>query len=230
MVGVRGNAKYRNLVALISLFLPWPLKRHAYRWFLGYDVSDLAHVGFSFISAERVRLEGGSRIGHLNIVRGLTVLSLGSNSRIGNANWLTAYPRSGDAHFELEPNRLPGLQVEKEATITSLHILDCTNMITIGQASVVGGWRSQILTHAIDFAENLQRSAPVVVGAYSFIGTGSTLLPGSRFPAHSVLGAHSCVSDCLLDEYWLYGGVPARPIKRLPPTDRYFGRESGHVK
>ena len=223
------NALYRNVVALASLFLPWPVKRLVYRHLLRYEVSAVARIGFSFISAERVRLEDGARVGHLNIVKGLSILSLGSNARIGNGNWLTAYPSSGSAHFASEQTRLPGLRIGNEGAITSLHILDCTNLITIGQGATLGGWRSQVLTHGIDFAQNRQRSAPVDVGQYSFIGSAGMLLPGSSFPAHSVLGAHSCVTGPLSGEFWLYGGVPARPIKKLATTDRYFSRETGHV-
>ena len=78
------NVQRRDFVALVSMFLPWPLKKLAYRCFLGYEVSDSAYVGFSFISAEAVRLESGARVGHLNVVRGLTELSIGSNASIGN--------------------------------------------------------------------------------------------------------------------------------------------------
>ena len=183
----------------------------------------LVRVGLGLQSAR------GAKIGHLNVIRGLEELSLGLNSSIGNANWLTGYPSGGGCHFTTEEDRLPGLQLGDEAAITSLHLLDCTNMITVGQFATVGGWRSQILTHSIDFAAGEQRSAPVSIGAYSFIGSGSVLLAGSIFPGHSVLGAHSCVTQSLLDEYWLYAGAPAQPVKQLARSSGYFVRTSGYV-
>ena len=217
------------MVAAMSMLLPWPLRRLVYQTVLGYSLSQTARIGFSLVSCEEVFLGDGATIGHFNVVKGLSVLRLGSRARIGNGNWLTGYPSTGGSHFAAETARLSGLRLSDEAAITSRHIVDCTNLVSIGRASIVGGWRSQVLTHSIDFVASQQRSAPVTIGSFSFIGTGSTLLPGSAFPSNSVLGANSCVTGRLSAEYWLYGGVPAKPVRRLAETDRYFRRSTGYV-
>jgi hypothetical protein len=55
------------------------------------------------------------------------------------------------------------------------------------------------------------------------------LLGGSALPACSVLGAKSLLNRAYTEQYQLYGGVPAKPIKALPKTMAYFQRKTGYV-
>ena len=55
------------------------------------------------------------------------------------------------------------------------------------------------------------------------------LLGGSALPPCSVLGAKSLLNRAYSGRYFLYGGVPAKPIKALPETMAYFQRKSGYV-
>src|SRR3712207_7972137 len=43
-------------------------------------------------------------------------------------------------------------------------------------------FRSQFLTHSIDLLENVQRSRPIKIGKFCFVGTNSVILGGSVLP------------------------------------------------
>jgi carbonic anhydrase/acetyltransferase-like protein (isoleucine patch superfamily) len=69
----------------------------------------------------------------------------------------------------------------------------------------------------------------VRVGDYCFVGTNCVLLGGSALPDFCVLGAKSLLNKSLTESYYLYGGVPARPIEKLSPDCEYFRRATGFV-
>jgi len=56
-------------------------------------------------------------------------------------------------------------------------------------------------------------SAPVIVGRHCVVGAGSVLLPGTIMHEGATLGALSLAKG-ELDSFTLFGGVPARAIKR----------------
>src|SRR5207245_5527131 len=85
----------------------------------------------------------------------------------------------------------PQLIVGDHAAITHRHLIDCTDSITIGRFTTVAGHRSQFLTHGIDFEDCVQKAKPIEIGQYCHIGTSCILLPGSRLPDYSMLGAAS---------------------------------------
>ena len=168
-------------------------------------------------------------VGHLTVVKGASLVRLGESASIGNLNWITAFA-SGDArHFSHQTNRKPELIVEEQAAITNRHLIDCTNIVTIGAFSTFAGFRSQILTHSIDIAEGRQSSQPVTIGRYCFVGTGCVVLGGSVLPDYSVLGAMSLLNKEYSETYWLYAGVPAKPVKMIEKGSKYFTRMTGFV-
>lgn len=56
-------------------------------------------------------------------------------------------------------------------------------------------------------------SKPVVLHKHVIVGTGSTILPGSILGEGVAVGAMTLVvGNC--EPYWIYGGIPAKKIKR----------------
>jgi hypothetical protein len=55
------------------------------------------------------------------------------------------------------------------------------------------------------------------------------VLPGAYLPDYSVTSAMSLLNKRLTEPYRLYGGVPAEPLKALPPDSAYFERSCGFV-
>lgn len=219
----------KRWLAWLVPFFPWKLRR----WLLvrcwRYEIAPDARIGLSWIFPEHLKLGPGAYIGHLTLAKGLALLELNEHARIGNLNWITGFPEGGRGFFAHQPDRRPRLVLGRHAAVTNRHLIDCTHEVRIGEFSTVAGFRTQILTHSIDLAECRQHSEPVAIGAYCFVGTGCTLLGGARLPDYSVLGAASLLNKAHGARYRLYGGVPARELKELNPSMRYFQRKTGFV-
>lgn len=62
------------------------------------------------------------------------------------------------------------------------------------------------------------RRADVRIGSNVFIGARVTVLPGAVIEDHVAVAAHAVVSGRLASG-WLYGGVPARALRRLDSAE-----------
>jgi acetyltransferase-like isoleucine patch superfamily enzyme len=220
------------LKALLSIFLfvlPWQIRRLILTRFFGYQIHPTARIGLSLVLPQRLEMGAGSWIGNLTLCKGLSMLQMGEMSSIGNLNQITGFPARDTSYFSADRDRRPELILGSHSAVTERHLIDCTNSVRIGQFSTVAGSRSQILTHNLDLYECRQKSKPVVIGDYCFVGTGSILLSGSALPDYSVLGAGSLLNKEYRESYLLYAGSPAKPIKQLPKDTGYFQRKTGAV-
>jgi maltose O-acetyltransferase len=102
---------------------------------------------------------------------------------------------------------------------------DGSERTTIGRGCSIGTGVSFITsTHEIAVT-GIRRagkriSAPIVVGDGTWIGANVTILPGVRIGRACVIGAGAVViSDCAPNT--IYAGVPARPMRSLPPLDEH---------
>lgn len=219
----------KRLLLLISFLLPWKLRRSFLEKQFDYTIHPSCEIGFAWIAPARLVMEEGSRIDHLTVCKNIDLLHLKAHSSIGRGNWITGFPLGPSPHFAEEKGRRPELIVGEHAAITHRHLIDCTNSVTIGKFTTVAGFQSQILTHSIDIEKNRQASAPVHIGSFCFVGTNCVLLGGSALPDFCVLGAKSLLNKPLTETYQLYGGVPATPIQKLSPDNKYFQRTEGFV-
>lgn len=62
-----------------------------------------------------------------------------------------------------------------------------------------------------------EQRGSIQVGKYSWFGTQCTVLPGSFFGEGAVLGAHSLAGGGTYEEWTVYGGVPAKVLKKFDP-------------
>ena len=219
----------KTLLGFFSLLLPWSLRRAFLENQFGYSIHPSSHIGFAWVFPKKLVMEEGARIGHLTLCKNIDLLHLGAHAIIGQLNWITGFPSGPSRHFAHQPERRPELIVERHAGISSRHLIDCTASIRIGAFATIGGFRSQLLTHSIDFNAGRQTAEPIEIGEYSFTGTNSVVLGGAVLPHHSVLGAQSLLNKKWTDPYRLYAGVPARPVKELSPELEYFRRTEGFV-
>lgn len=218
-----------TLLRLFSLLLPWGLRRSFLQKQFGYSIHPTSRIGLAWIFPRRLVMEEGSRIGHLNLCKSIDLFHLGAHAVVGQLNWITGFPTGSSRHFAHQTDRSPELILERHAGISSRHLIDCTARVRIGAFATVGGFRSQILTHSIDLSAGRQTAEPIDIGEYCFTGTNSVMLGGSALPHHSVLGAQSLLNKKWEEPYLLYGGVPAKPLKELPPEMEYFRRTEGFV-
>ncbi|HCE00006.1 MAG TPA: hypothetical protein DER07_03070 [Armatimonadetes bacterium] len=227
---MKGNRHFRRFVWFATLLLPWPIRRWLLCSLLGAEIDRTARVGLSILLAKRLVLGPHARVGHLTFcTAGVEEIHLGESARLGNMNWITGFPLGGGGHFAHIQERYPALRIGDHAAVTHRHYIDCTATVEIGPFTTFAGIRSTILTHSIDLARNRQHAEPIRIGERCFIGTHCVFLGGSVVPNRSVVGAMSLVNKAYEEEGCLYGGVPARPVKRLPEDWEYFRREKGFV-
>ncbi len=219
----------KNAAMFLSILLPWELRRRFLEAQFGYSIHPTSRIGLAWICPRRLVLEEHARIGHFNLCKNLDLLHLGAHAVIGQLNWITGFPSGTSRHFAHQPERRPELIVERHAGISSRHFIDCTARVRIGAYATLAGYRSQIVTHSIDLAANRQSCEPVEIGEYCFVGTEAVILGGASLPHHSVLGAKSLLNKQWDEPFHLYGGVPAKPLKKLPETMQYFQRQEGFV-
>lgn len=220
----------KKIIAFFLILLPMRLKLFFYRKLFGYDLDRTARIGFSFIMPKSLSMQKNSKIGHMNVIKGLTKISMGESSSIGNLNWVSGFSEDiKSEHFSDQVSRSPELIIGDHSAITNRHLIDCTDKVSIGRFSTFAGFRSQILTHSISISDARQRSGAVSIGDYAFIGTASVILPNSALPNFSVLGAGSVLNKKFTEEYQLYAGTPARPVKKLDSRAIYFNRKTGFV-
>lgn len=214
---------------LLSLLLPWGLRRRFLEKQFGYQIHPTARIGLSWINPTRLIMDEKSRIDHLTLCKGLDLLHLKAHSMLGRGNWISGFPLGPSRHFAEETDRRPELIIGEHAAITHRHTIDCTNSITVGDFSTVAGLQSQLMTHSLDLDLSRQRSFPIRIGEYCFVGTNCVILGGSELPHHCVLGAKSLLAKKFEAPFYLYGGVPAEPVKALSPEMKYFLRKEGFV-
>jgi acetyltransferase-like isoleucine patch superfamily enzyme len=215
---------------IITVLLPWPLKRFMLVRFFKYEIHPSAKIGFSWIYPKKLVMDSDAKIGLFNVAVHLDLIHIGKYSSISRGNWITGFSSGTlSEHFAHQKDRESNLILGKHSAITKNHHLDCTNVIQIGNFVTVAGYSSQFLTHSINIELNIQDSYPISIGDYCFVGTSSTLLGGSVLPPFSVLGAKSLLNKPFSTPYRLYGGIPATEIKELSCDFKYFNRKRGFV-
>lgn len=215
---------------LLTLILPWSLKRYVLQKRFGYELHPTARLGMVWVFPRKLVMHAGARIDHFTMAIHLDYIEMGVNASIGRSNWITGFSTYTDSkHFKHQTERKAELIMGEESAIIKNHHIDCTSAIHIGKFATVAGYNSQLLTHSIDVFENRQNSAPIIIGDYAFIGTNVVVLGGAVLPACSVLGAKSLLSNAYTETWTLYAGVPAKPIKAIPATAKYFTRTDGFV-
>ena len=219
----------KTFLGLLSFLLPWNLRRSFLENQFGYSIHPSSRIGFAWIFPRRLVMEEGSRIGHLTVCKNIDLLHLGAHAIVGQLNWITGFPSGPSRHFAHQAERRPELIIDRHAGISSRHLIDCTARIRIGAFATIGGFRSQLLSHSVDFAAGRQTAEPIEIGEYSFTGTNSVVLGGCSLPHHSILGAQSLLNKKWDEPYRLYAGVPAKPVKELSPEMEYFRRTAGFV-
>jgi acetyltransferase-like isoleucine patch superfamily enzyme len=220
----------KRLLCLLSLALPWSLRRWLLQVVFKYEIARDARIGFSWVMPERLIMGPRARIGHLTMCKGLELLEMGEQSAIGNGCWITAMPRAEERHFAHQrQSRCPRLRLGDHSAITHRHIIDCTNTVDLGCFVTFAGYGSQVLTHSIDLAGCRQSSEPVYIGDYCFVGTAVVILGGSVLPPFSVLGAKALLNKSFCEPYTLYAGIPARPVQEIDQSSKYFLRTEGFI-
>jgi acetyltransferase-like isoleucine patch superfamily enzyme len=204
--------------------LPARIRSRLLRSLFGWHIHPSARIGISILGVRYLEMERNSSIGHGNVVRDMERLSLGMNSVIDQWNWisssslLVSHFRGGAGHFRLGAN----------SALTSRHYVDGSGGVSIGDFTTVAGVKSTILTHQIDLETSEQYVDSVVIGDYCFLGSDCRVVAGSTILSNVIVAMGAVVAGNLSEPYSLYGGIPAKFIKRVDGA-KYFSRQSGWV-
>jgi acetyltransferase-like isoleucine patch superfamily enzyme len=223
--------KFRLFVLGLIAVLPSFLLRPCYRLLFGYRIGKHVRIGFSIIDARECHIDDDVRIGHFNVVLGVAKLEIGDHARIGYLNII----RGGDEvrlgrYTEIirmnEINSIPDPEVVNPITprfslgpgsiVTTGHKIDFTDRVEIGRRAIIGGRNSSLWTH------NRQRTQPITIGDFAYVGSEIRMAPGSSIPARCVVGIGSVIVGKIDSDGWMIAGVPARPVKELSAADRFL--------
>jgi acetyltransferase-like isoleucine patch superfamily enzyme len=188
-------------------------------------------IGLSIIDSDGCEIGDDTRIGHFNVVIGVRSLTLGDHVRIGHLNII----RGGDEvifgrYAELirmnEINSIPDpdvvnpvdsrITIGPGTIITTGHKIDFTDRVEIGRRVIIGGRNSSLWTH------NRQRTKPISIGDFAYIGSEIRMAPGAAIPARCIVGIGSVIVGKVDGEGWLVGGVPAKALKQLSADDLFL--------
>jgi acetyltransferase-like isoleucine patch superfamily enzyme len=223
--------KYWSMfLKLITFMLPWRLRRRALQSWFGYKIHPKAHIGFAWVFPRKLIMSADCKIDHFTVAIHIDKIEMGAKATIGRGNWITGFPTNTKSlHFKHQVERQAELLLEESADITKGHHWDCTDLIKIGRFTTIAGYNSQFLTHSVDLVEGRQNSQPIYIGEYSFVGTNVVVLGGSILPSFSVLGAKSLLNKTYSEEWTIYAGTPAKPMKKISRDAKYFNRTNGYV-
>lgn len=218
-----------KIINLLVVLLPWKLKRKVLINFYKYEISDKAKIGLSYVFPNKLILKDNARIDHFNVIIHIDRFCCDESSYIGRNNWFTGH--IGNIHFSHKKDRDPSFYLGKHASITKSHIFDCTDKISIGSFTTIAGYRSQFLTHGINYEGAYQDSKPITIGNYCLIGTNVNVIGGATLPDNCILSASSFLNKNINHQfqYHVIGGIPAKPLKSVDNQSKYFNRVDGYI-
>ncbi|MEP6922997.1 MAG: hypothetical protein ABI954_00915 [Pyrinomonadaceae bacterium] len=225
------RGKFGLLLLACCAPLPSWLKRPIYRHLFGYKIGKRVSIGLTLLDAQGCTIDDDVSIGHFNIFIGIEKLYIGDHARIGHLNILRGGSEiSLGRYTEIlrfnEINSIPNPVVVNPvdprfilgagSVVTTSHKIDFTDRVEIGKQVILGGRNSSLWTH------NRQRTKPIVIGDYSYLGSEIRIAPGGAIPARCVVGIGSVITKNLLEEETLIAGVPAAVIKKLDEEARFL--------
>jgi acetyltransferase-like isoleucine patch superfamily enzyme len=72
------------------------------------------------------------------------------------------------------------------------------------------------------WTHNRQRTRPIEIGSFAYIGSEIRVAPGGSIPSRCIVGIGSVITGRLADEGTLIAGVPAKAIKKLNEDDMFL--------
>jgi acetyltransferase-like isoleucine patch superfamily enzyme len=228
---MHGLSKFRLTVLGFVALLPSFLKRPCYRLFFGYQIGKRVRIGLSIIDAKECVIDDDVTIGHLNVVIRVKKLEIGDHVKIGHLNIIRGGDevklgryaeiiRMNEINSIAEPDVVnaidPRFSLGPGSIVTTGHKIDFTDRVEIGRRTIIGGRNSSIWTH------NRQRTRPIEIGSFAYIGSEIRIAPGGSLPSRCVVGIGSVITSQLTEEEYLIAGVPAKPVKRLNEEDKFL--------
>jgi len=150
----------------------------------------------------------------------------------------------GERYMRLGANTIIGPHCTLSAGVSPDHALDRDTVVSIGDGCLIGRGSGIVAHESVEVGDDVftghyvyitdanhgyvapdlpigrqfATPRPVSIGAGSWLGHGSIVLPGSRIGRHVVIGAGSVVAGEIPD-FSVAVGVPARVVRRYDADD-----------
>lgn len=220
-----------NLSAIIIALLPGNWLRVALNRFRhNYRIGRGVKIGWATIlDAKEVTINDGARLGTLCIIKSVGRLVLGyqavispnnrffdashveigegtrfgGDNRIQGSSWLSNFA----------PGRTSGgFKIGDNSIVTSSHLFDVTNGITIGSQSTIGGRNSSFWTHGV----SLRRGIGISIGNRCYLGSDVKVASGVNVPDNVLVSLGSILTNSINEPDCIVSGIPAKIIKKDP--------------
>src|SRR6267143_160772 len=210
---------------LVFGWLPSPLKRWAYRTFLGYRIGRRVRFGLGgVVIGQTVELGDDVEIGMLAIVMGRTI-TIGRHSSVGTMSYVSCRViEIGEDAKIREQVFVGGPQLPESrfalgsrTIVLQMAYINATKPVVIGDDTGIGG-HCLIFTHGV-WLSGLEgypvTYQPVTLGRSVWLPWRVFVMPGSTIGDGSVIGANSLVSGSIPANS-LAVGSPAKVIRSAP--------------
>lgn len=178
-----------------------------YRILLGYRIDSKSQIGlFNYIDVDDCEMHGAS-IGHFNEIR-VSTFYMGPGSSVRRYNRMRFANRVfladqslivggnviigtlGDiSPYKIHENFFLGTK----SIVTSCHIFDLSDSVTIHENVTFAGKGCQVWTHGFDI-NHVKIQGPISIGRNVYIGSGSIILQGIQIADNVSIGAGTVVS------------------------------------
>jgi acetyltransferase-like isoleucine patch superfamily enzyme len=183
----------------------------------GHIIGDNVSIGCCYLDIAKIILGNNTYVGNFNYFKNLKVLKMEDNSYIGPLNWFSASRFNNMANVGFGVFR-----IMRNAGITGRHFFDLAESITIGEETLVAGFRSIFWTHTMS-VEGGNINAPIFIGDKCYIGAEVQFVPGSSVGNCTFVGAGAVVTkDYSHITHVLLAGNPAKVRKSYSSNDKWF--------
>lgn len=154
--------------------------------------------------------------------------------KIIREGYLLLHPHLWGHHIQI--NGIPSignikrLKIGDYISLNSNCYIQCVGGVVIGNYVTVS-YGAILLTSGLNtrnypntcMCQNrLHTTAPITIGDGVWLGANSMVMPGVTIASKIIVAAGSVVTKSLDKEGWLYGGIPAKPIKPLQTSTSAF--------
>ena len=165
---------------------------------------------------KRLLMRQGAYVGRLNVLRGPLSVALARDAAIGNANKIGRAAQGSVTHGPAS------LRLGELSKLTSNHIVDCTYSVQLGDYSTVAGNGSQFWTHGYVHDETgpgrYRIDGGISLGHNVYIGSACIVTTGVQIADGVMVGAGTTIARSLL-EPGMYVSAGVRRLDRPAAPD-----------
>jgi acetyltransferase-like isoleucine patch superfamily enzyme len=210
----------RKLFLLLFGFLPSSWKVFWLRR-QGHKIGEGVHIGICYLDVRRLDLGNRVKIGNFNCFKNVRLLEMADGARIGGKfNWITA-----SRFNDMDDEGFGILRMRRSAGITGTHFFDLAETITVGEETVIAGFRSTFMTHGM-VPDGANKNSPIALGSRCYVGGQVIFLPGASLGDCSFVGSGAVVTKSFSEfTHVLVAGNSAQVRRTYSPDAEWFTTE-----